>query len=217
MIRAMVFDFDGLMLDTESALIEAYGDVHAHHGVPFDENLFLRSVGHADYAFDPWSAFGPHADRVPLDAHRRKLNLERNQRLEPLPGVVPLLLAGREAGLKLGVASNSGHGHVESHLGRLGLLGNFDFVACREDVSQPKPDPEIYQLVLQRLGVAGSAAVALEDSHTGLMAARRAGLHVVAVPNRATAHHEFGEAGWQVTSLTEVNLNQLVERFGARG
>ena len=67
MIRALVFDFDGLILDTESALIRAYADVHAAHGAPFDEGEFLRSVGHADYTFDPWHAFEKHADRVALE------------------------------------------------------------------------------------------------------------------------------------------------------
>jgi len=210
----VVFDFDGVILDTEMALIEAYGEVHARHGVPFDQSLHLRSVGHADYTFDPWSAFDPAIDRAALDAHRRQLNVERNRQLEPLPGVVPLLREAREADLKLGMASNSGHAHVDGQLERLGLLGHFDFIACREDISRPKPSPEIYQLVLQKLGVVGRAAVAVEDSHTGLTAARRAGLQVVAVPNRATAHHEFADASWQVQSLLEVNLAGLIARLG---
>ncbi len=213
MIAALVFDFDGLILDTEMALIEAYSDVHAHHGLPFDRQHFLRSVGHADYAFDPWSAFGPAADRAVLDGHRRRLNVERNLRLAVLPGVGPLVGSARAAGLKLGVASNSGHGHVDHHLARLGLLNAFDFVACREDVTVPKPEPEIYRLVLQKLGVTGTHTVAFEDSLTGLTAARRAGLRTVAVPNRATAHHAFDEADWLVSSLSEVTLNELATRF----
>ena len=59
MIRALIFDFDGLVLDTETALIDAYGDVHLADGKPFDRPLFTRSVGHADYSFDPWREFGP--------------------------------------------------------------------------------------------------------------------------------------------------------------
>jgi putative hydrolase of the HAD superfamily len=213
MIQALVFDFDGLILDTEMALIEAYGDVHAHHGRPFDPQAFLGHVGHVDLAFDPWAGFGPTADRAELEVHRRRLNVERNRRLDPLPGVVPLLAAARAAGLRLGVASNSGHWHVDAHLERLGLLGHFDFVAGREDISAPKPDPEIYRLVLGKLGVEATTAVAFEDSWAGLTAARRAGLHAVAVPNRATAHQSFGEAGWQVASLAEVTLPDLLARF----
>ena len=89
MIRALVFDFDGLILDTESALIRAYADVHASHGVPFDEAVFLRSVGHADYSFDPWHAFEKRADRAALESERQRRNHEQNLRLAILPGVVP--------------------------------------------------------------------------------------------------------------------------------
>lgn len=213
MIRALVFDFDGLILDTEMALIESYQEVHAHYGLAFDREHVLRSVGHADYEFDPWGAFGPEADRAALDAHRRRINIERNHRLTPLPGAAELIAAAHAAGLRLGVASNSGHWHVDTHLARLGLLERFDFVACRDDVAAPKPEPEIYRLVLHKLGVESTAAVAFEDSHTGLTAARRAGLRTVAVPNRATAHHALHEADWQVPSLAEVSLGKLVGRL----
>jgi len=213
MIRALVFDFDGLILDTEMALIESYEEVHAHHGVAFDRSHVLRSVGHADYVLDAWGAFGPAADRAALDAHRRRVNIERNHRLAPLPGAAELITAAHVAGLRLGVASNSGHWHVDAHLARLGLLGRFDFVACRDDVAAPKPEPEIYRLVLQKLGVDAAAAVAFEDSHTGLAAARRAGLRTVAVPNRATAHHDFGGADWLVPSLAGVSLGGLFTRL----
>ena len=107
MIRALVFDFDGLILDTEMALIESYEEVHAHHGVAFDRSHVLRSVGHADYVFDPWGAFGPAADRAALDAHRRRVNIERNHQLAPLPGAAELITAAHAAGLRLGVASST--------------------------------------------------------------------------------------------------------------
>ncbi len=213
MIHALVFDFDGLILDTEMALIESYEEVHAHHGVVFDRDLVLRTVGHAEHASDPWGAFGPEADRPALDAHRRRVNIERNHRLVPLPGVAELVTAAHAAGLRLGVASNSGHWHVDAHLSRLGLLGRFDFVACREDVATPKPEPEIYRLVLEKLGADPAATVAFEDSAIGLTAARRAGLRTVAVPNRATAHHAFHDADWQVSSLAEVTLAGLSTRL----
>jgi beta-phosphoglucomutase-like phosphatase (HAD superfamily) len=85
MIHALVFDFDGLILDTESSLIGAYADVHAAHGVPFDHDLFMRSVGHADYAFDPWHAFEKRSDRAALEEERRGLGIIR-----PTSAVHPL-------------------------------------------------------------------------------------------------------------------------------
>jgi HAD superfamily hydrolase (TIGR01509 family) len=215
MIRALIFDFDGLILDTETALIDAYGDVHGAHGVPFDRPLFTRSVGHADYAFDPWSAFGASADRPRLEAQRQEFNRARNHAQPILPGVVALIDAALAAGQAVGLASNSEHPHVEGHLRRLGLLGRFSFIACREDVLAPKPEPDLYRLVLSHFGLRGHEAIAFEDSHTGALAAKRAGLWVVAVPNASTGHHDFGSADLRVGSLADCGLPELLTRFGA--
>lgn len=215
MIRALVFDFDGLILDTESALIRAYADVHAAHGIPFDEVEFLRSVGHADYAFDPWHGFEKRADRVALETERSQRNREINQQLQILPGVTTLLDAARAAKLRLGVASNSGHVHVEGHLQRLGLHAYFEFFACREDVASPKPEPDLYKLVLQHFGLRGPEAIAFEDSRTGALAAKRAGLWCVAVPNASTAHHDFAHVDLRLASLAACTLAELTGRFGA--
>ncbi len=215
MIRALIFDFDGLILDTETALIDAYGDVYKAHGFPFDRPLFTRSVGDADYAFDPWKAFGPGADRDGLEAERRVFNRARNHAQPILPGVVALIDQARAAGLRIGLASNSGREHVKGHLSRLGLLGRFDFVACREDVASPKPEPDLYRLVLNQFGLRGPEAIAFEDSHTGTLAAKRAGLWVVAVPNVSTGHHDFGHVDAVAPSLADCRLAELVARFGA--
>jgi HAD superfamily hydrolase (TIGR01509 family) len=215
MIRALVFDFDGLILDTESALIRSYADVHAAHGVAFDEARFLRSVGHADYAFDPWHGFEKRADRVALETERRARNRARDHELAILPGVVALLDAARTAGLRVALASNSDHEHCERHLARLGLLDRFELLACREDVPAPKPEPDLYKLVLNRFGLRGFEAIAFEDSHTGSLAARRAHLHVVACPNPSTAHHDFKHVDLRVSSLADCTLPALLASFGA--
>jgi len=212
-IRALVFDFDGLIIDSESALIDAYAGVHARHGLPFDRALFLRSVGHADYAFDPWRAFDQRADRAALEADRQERNRELSGLLPILPGAVALLDEARTAGLRLGVASNSRHPHVDGHLARLGLLDRFEFIACREDAPSPKPEPDLYRLVLHRFGLRGHEAIAFEDSQTGVLAATRAGLRTVAVPNRSTAHHDFSLADLSIASLAEAALPELLVRF----
>ncbi|MSU22725.1 MAG: HAD family phosphatase [Opitutus sp.] len=214
MIRALVFDFDGLILDTETPLIDAYGDVHAAHGRPFDRSEFLRAVGHSDYAFNPWRAFGPHADETALEAQRHGHNHARTLAQPVLPGVANLLDAARAAGLRLAVASNSSHDHVEGHLRRLGLHAAFEFFACRGDAPSPKPEPDLYNYVLNQFGLRGPEAIAFEDSHTGSLAAHRAQLHTVACPGPSTAHHDFAHAGLRVASLADVTLEELVARFG---
>ncbi|HEY1765224.1 MAG TPA: HAD-IA family hydrolase [Opitutaceae bacterium] len=215
MIRALILDFDGLILDTETALIEAYGDVYAAHGIIFDRAIFAASVGHADYAFDPWSPFGPKADQESLEAQRRAFNRSRNDLQPVLPGVSALVAEATRSGLRLGMASNSTHDHVDGHLARLGLLASFDFVACREDVPAPKPAPDLYRLVLNTFDLPGEAAIAFEDSHTGIVSAKRAGLWVVAIPNPSTGHHDLSGADLRLASLAETRLADLLARFGS--
>src|SRR6185295_8960214 len=119
MIRALIFDFDGLILDTETPLIDAYAEVHAAHGVPFDRTAFIRSVGHADYTFDPWHGFSPHADRAALEIDRRARKNALLLRQLILPGVIALFDAARDRGLQIGLASNSEHAWCDPHLQRL--------------------------------------------------------------------------------------------------
>ena len=213
MIRGLIFDFDGLIIDTETPLIDAYAAVHAKHSVPFDRANFLRSVGHADYAFDPWHGFSPHADRAALELERRTIKDELMLQQKVLPGIVELLDAAQARGLRIGVASNSHHDWVEPHLRRIGLHDRFEFFACREDAPSPKPEPDLYKLVLNRFAIRGHEAIALEDSQTGVLAGKRANLWVVAVPGESTAHHDFSRADLQVKSLAEVTLDDLIERF----
>ena len=213
MIRALVFDFDGLILDTETPLIDAYARVHAAHGVPFDRALFLRCVGHADFTFDPWRDFNPQADRVALEVERRARKDELLFAQPILPGVVALLDAAQTLGFRIGLASNSDHAWVDAHLARLGLFARFDFIACREDAPSPKPEPDLYRHVLNRFGLRGHQAIAFEDSHAGSLAAKRANLWAVAVPNASTAHHDFAHVDLRVGTLAEVTLEGLVATF----
>jgi HAD superfamily hydrolase (TIGR01509 family) len=213
MIRALVFDFDGLILDTETPLIDAYADVHAAHGHAFDRTEFLRAVGHTDYAFNPWRAFGPNADEAALEAQRHIHNKRRTLAQPLLPGVENLLHAARTAGLQLAIASNSSHAHVEGHLQRLGLHAHFSFFACRGDAPSPKPEPDLYKLVLNQFGLRGHEAIAFEDSHAGAVAAKRANLWVVAVPNGSTAHHDFASADLRLSSLADVTLDGLTAQL----
>ena len=213
MIRAIVFDFDGLILDTETPLIDAYAEVHARHGVTFDRTLFLRCVGHADYAFDPWHGFSQHADRAALELERRACKDDLLMRQPVLPGVLALLESARAQGIRVGLASNSEHDWVDPHLERLGLRAHFEFIACREDAASPKPEPDLYRLVLNHFGLRGHQAVAFEDSHAGSLAAKRANLWTVVVPNESTAHHDFAHADWQVKSLAEVTFDRLLAKF----
>ncbi len=135
-----------------------------------------------------------------LEVERRALKDARLLRQKILPGVSALLTAGRKSGLRIGLASNSAHAWVEPNLKRLGLHDYFEFFACREDAASPKPEPDLYKLVLQHMTCADARLIAFEDSQTGVLAANRAGLWIVAAPNPSTATTIFSLAetcGWR--------------------
>ena len=213
MIRALVFDFDGLIIDTETPLIDAWATLHEQAGLAYSRADAHRLVGRVEVDFDPWTAFGPAADRPALDAEHRRLSRELTARQPVRPGVLACLQEGRARGLKLGVASNSSHRHVDGHLARLGLAALFDLTCCREDIVAGKPAPDLYLAIIRRFGTAPAEAIAFEDSTAGTVAARCAGLWVVAVPNPSTHEHDLSAAHLVVPSLAEAPLAQLLERF----
>lgn len=213
MIRALIFDFDGLIIDTETPLIDAWATMHARAGLVYPREDAHRLVGRVDFDFDPWTAFGPGADREALEAEHRRLAREIVRRQPLLPGVSPCLREAHAAGLKLGVASNSSHRHVDGHLARLGLLPLFDVTCCREDAPVGKPEPDLYRTVICKLEVNPEEAIAFEDSTAGTVAARRAGLRVVAVPNPSTRRHDLSAAHLVLSSLSAMPLRQLIAQL----
>jgi HAD superfamily hydrolase (TIGR01509 family) len=215
MIRALVFDFDGLILDTETPLVEAWAQIHERAGVAFARAHALGHVGHVDVARDPWSAFDAKTDRSALDREHRQLAREILHRQPLLPGVKDYLEEARRRGLRLAIASNSSHPWINRHLDRFGLTGAFDLIRCREDVPRGKPEPDLYLSVLAEFGLNGAEAIAFEDSNPGSLAAKRAGLWCVAVPNPSTQHHDFAHADLQVGSLAQLELGSLLERWSS--
>ena len=218
-IRALIFDFDGLVIDTETPLIDAWAAIHERAGHAYTRADALGLVGHVDIAFDPWTAFGSAAARAELEAEHRRLTRELTARQPILPGVLGYLEEGRRRGLKLAVASNSGHDHVDRHLTRLGLRPFFNFVGCREDVAVGKPAPEIYRLVVRQLALTPPEVIAFEDSSAGTLAARSAGIWTVAVPNPSTHRHDLSAAHLVMASLADQPLAELLDRLssGAAG
>jgi HAD superfamily hydrolase (TIGR01509 family) len=130
-----------------------------------------------------------------------------------LPGVVERIDEAKAMGLKLGVASSSTVDWVRGHLVRLGIFDRFDCVRCRDDVANAKPEPDLYLAVLECLGVDASEALAIEDSPNGVLAAKRAGMRSVAIPNSITARLDLGQADVLLGSLAEVTLAELLRKL----
>jgi putative hydrolase of the HAD superfamily len=213
MIRALVFDFDGLIIDTETTLIDAAEQIHHRAGYAFSRSLAQEAVGRIDLHFDLWAAFGPSADRSALENELRHVNRALLATRPVLPGVIDYLTQARALGLAVGAASNSSHAHVEGHLTRLGLIHHFDYIRCIEDVPAGKPAPDLYRAVVEKFGVPGAAAIAFEDSEHGVLAAKRAGLRAVAVPGPSSHAHDFSPADLVLPSLAACPLETLLARF----
>ena len=215
MIRAIVFDFDGLILDTEEPIYRSWLEVYQAHGEELPFERWIQIVGSTTTGFHPQRHLEERLGRpLPQEVLDRRAGRRTEMILAQavLPGVVAHLDAARELGLKLGVASSSTQDWVRGHLARLGILDRFDCIRCRDDVEHAKPEPDLYLAVLDCLGVQAAEAFAIEDSPNGVTAAKRAGMRCVAIPNSITEKLDLSQADLVLDSLADLTLNQLLER-----
>lgn len=212
-LRALVFDFDGLILDTETSQFRAWQELFAEHGGALTVADWAHVIGSVDSGWDPAVELGRQTGRVyGLDELRaawkpRRAELFAQETIRP--GVLELIKEAKLRGLGLGVASSSPRWWVQGNLERLGVFESFDAVATGDEVELTKPDPAVYLLALERLRVPASAAVALEDSPNGVRAAQAAGIRCVAVPNDVSRHLDLSAADALLESLTELDLDAL--------
>jgi HAD superfamily hydrolase (TIGR01509 family) len=216
LIRAVVFDFDGLILDTEEPVYRSWLEVYEAHGEELPFERWVQIVGSTTIGFHPQHHLEERLGR-PLTKEVLDRRVGRRTELvlakQLLPGVVERIDEAKALGLKLGVASSSTADWVRGHLARLGILERFDCLRCRDDVANVKPEPDLYIAVLACLGVPPSEAIAIEDSPNGLTAAKRAGMRCVAIPNSITARLDLSHADLLVGSLAEVTLPDLLRKL----
>jgi len=209
-IRALVFDFDGVILDTETPFRSSWQEIYAAHGlsVPPDEWAgWLGSSADPPQAYDLLERhLGAAVDREGIRTERMQRELELLEREPPLPGVERILDDASAHGLRLAIASSSERAWVHGHLTRLGLIDRFAVLVCADDVTATKPSPELYVSALRALGVAPREAIAFEDSTHGVRAATAAGIFCVAIPNEVTRHASMEGADLVVGSLADRTL-----------
>ena len=217
-IKALIFDFDGLILDTETPEFDVWQTIYREHGQELLAEQWGQSVGgwgasHFDAAEHLVELVGDGLNVEELRARHRSKS-DALTLIQPiLPGVVDYLDEARRLGLRLSIASSSPRSWVvDTHLIRLGLVDSFDAIICADDVlpGHTKPKPDLFIKALETVNVRAGEAIVFEDSPNGVKAARAAGIFVVSVPNPVTALLKTDGANLHLTSLADKPLATLL-------
>jgi HAD superfamily hydrolase (TIGR01509 family) len=212
-VRAVVFDLDGLMFNTEELYELVGAELLGRRGHEFSPDLIDAMMGRP----------GSVALRIMIDWHGLDDTVEKlaaetfeifppilDAHLAPMPGLVDLLASLETAGLPKAIATSSGRHFTHDVLGRFEFLPRFSFVLTAEDVTQGKPHPEVYLLAAERHGVDPTEMVVFEDSANGCRAAVAAGATVVAVPGGHSLRHSFEGAAFVAKSLEDPRVHRLL-------
>lgn len=218
-IRAIIFDFDGLIVETEGPSYESWKAVYQSFGIGLPFSTWSSIIGTTQGPFDPLEKLQKqvkdHVDWQAVESQRQASEQALIEAQPVLPGAEEYLQDARRLGLKIGLASSSSSMWVLGHLRRIGLVSYFDCIRTKDDVEWVKPNPELYYSVLHSLDVRPDEAIALEDSPNGIQAAKRAGVFCVAVPNLLTSRLNLSQADLQLSSLADTPLEELLARVKA--
>ncbi|WP_166243272.1 HAD family hydrolase [Paenibacillus turpanensis] len=214
MIKAIIFDFDGTIIDTETAWYAAFKEAYREYGVDLTLEMYSQCIGTSLHQFNPYEYLMTDL-KLPIDREEFRKSVQQRHSLlmekeEIRPGVVRYLNEAKAAGLKIGLASSSVRAWVEKYLERLKLKPYFECIRTADDVRRVKPDPELYVQATAALGVQPNEAVAIEDSPNGAKAAEAAGLHCLYIPNTITASLPFEPRGGRLSSLLDLELKDLI-------
>ena len=219
MLKALIFDFDGLILDTETPEVLVWQSIYKDHGFELPLNEWKKTIG--GYGISNFDAAEHLAllssgrlDPVSSKARYRKETDAIIHASPILPGVVEMIEQAKAEGIKVAIGSSSPHSWVDTHAKRLNIFHYFDFITCQDDVApgRTKPNPDIYLKSLERLQVQKNEAVVFEDSLNGVEASRRAGIFVVAVPNQLTSQMNV-RGDLTVSSIAELTLQDLQQKL----
>ena len=218
-VKALIFDFDGLILDTETPDVHAWENIYAEYGFPFPLDSWAQIIGgmgasNFDAAVHLQSLVTDPLDLDGLKTRQNHISHSLVEQESVLPGVMDYLHDAKRLGLKLAIASSSSHSWVDTHAKRLGIFHYFDKVICADDVGlgRTKPNPDLFLVALDQLQVRKDEALVFEDSPNGVRAAKSAGIFVVAVPNPVTSLLAIENANLTLRSLADLSLHDLLNK-----
>ena len=217
-LRAVVFDLDGLLVNTEELYEQVGWELLRRRGHAFDGELLTRMMGRPQPI-----ALRMMIDHYRLDATIAELAVETEEifgglldaQLKPMPGVVELLHSLEAAGLPKAIATSSPRRFARNILGRFNWEPRFDFLVCGDEVTDGKPHPEIYLTAAQKLAMNPAEVMVLEDSHNGCQAAIAAGTFAVAVPAGHSHTHDFSGASLIADTLADARIYAALGVFNS--
>jgi HAD superfamily hydrolase (TIGR01509 family) len=217
-VAAIILDFDGLILDTETPIFEAWREAYHGRGHVLTMDDWQHTLG-TNGGFDPRARLvelaGEGFDGEAVEREVQEANRRACEALSLLPGVEALLIEAERLGLRRAVASSSSRAWVEGWLTRHGIRGRVEVVCARDDVARVKPAPDLFLLAAERLALSPAACLVFEDSPNGMRAARAAGMRCVAVPNGLTRQLRLPDPDLVVGSLAERPLGAILEELCA--
>jgi beta-phosphoglucomutase-like phosphatase (HAD superfamily) len=213
-VRAVVFDLDGLMFDTEALFFRVSSEALAARGKSFTPEIMQAMIGRraVDVAQTLKDLAGlDEPVNVVLEEVRQRFSAVMDIAVHPTPGLFVLLDHLKRRRMPLAVATSSGRSYADRLLIRHGVRDRFEFVLGSEDVAHGKPDPEIYRLAARRFNVPAGSMLVLEDSPAGIAAARSAGAFAVGVPHEHSPAHALAAANLVVPRLDDPPLLRLID------
>lgn len=220
MLKALIFDFDGVIVDTETQWYEIYRDwLKEEYNYDLNIRDYLVCVGANSrelFAFLR-EAIGPEVDGEAFERSATDEFIRRSSVLPLMKGVEALIKDAKARGLKLAIATSATRRKPESHLKRLGILEYFDAFSTAELCENIKPAPDLFLKAAELLKVSPEECLAIEDSGNGLISANRAGMRCLLVPNDITRHCEFEPCYKRADSLADVDLTEIEKDFVQTG
>ncbi|TWT13291.1 HAD family phosphatase [Planomicrobium sp. CPCC 101079] len=214
MIKGIIFDFDGLIFDTETNQYTVYQEMFAEHGTELPIARWQQEIG-THSGFSALDYLEELLDRkLEQDVLREQFSTKYHAKMaeeKARAGVEDYLKAAKEQGLKIGLASSSNFKWVSTNLKKLGLYEYFECVKTSDDVEHVKPDPALYLLAAECLGLTPEECLVFEDSANGAMAAKRAGMNCVIVPNEVTHTMDFCDVEHRIESMADMTLEEVLD------
>ncbi|MCZ0704392.1 putative hydrolase of the HAD superfamily [Natronobacillus azotifigens] len=213
MVKVIIFDFDGLVFDTETYDLEAFQQLYKLYKVDFPLENWMDSIG-SSLRFDPYERLlvkFPEISRDNFRFQRSDIYEELLDGKSPREGVEDYLERAKQLGIKIALASSSTKSWIDYHINKLGIKSYFDYICTSDDVENVKPEPDLYNNVLSYFGISSKEAIVFEDSPNGSIASILADIPCVIVPNETTKLMKFDDRiALRLNSKKDMTLDEFL-------